>query len=557
VIDERSRVSLLGPPRREPASASDTNMNRYLNHVVAGASVVLGLLVAQSAGAASLQKLNQSDWWAGVSGLPSYVNMYIYVPDNLATKPPIVVAPHHCQGTGQSTYSEMSSLVAIANSTGFVMIFPEATGQNCWDAGSTRSMKHGGGGDTGAVAQMVTYTLAKYSGDATRVYTVGGSSGGIMTEALLGVYPDVFIAGVSLMGVPCGCWADGYNDVTGNGSTAQWSGSCAGGNVTKTGAAWGDLARSYYPGYTGHRPRLQHWHGTSDTTINFKNMAEDVKQWTNLLGLSETPTGTDMPKSGTTRQFWKNACGYTVYETFALSGVGHAVPFDGTAVAAYFGLATAGGADPETAMCAGGAGGMGGAGGIGGMGGISGAGGASDGGAGAAGGDGGNGGTTGAGGASMGGSSSGDGGSATGGSAATTAGGGSSFGGGGGSTPTAGSSASAGTVGSAGYAGAGVGTGGSITAGTGGAGGSPSAGGSAPLGGNPSTGSAEPGVDSSEGCACVVAGSARSSGPALSSVFLALLALVMRRMPRRAKKTPPSHAKTSAHGAAGALTRSP
>src|SRR5215203_4451728 len=95
----------------------------------------LALLAPASALAASLQKVNQSDWWAGVTGLPSYVNMYIYVPDRPATKPPIVVAPHHCQGTGTGTYGEMSSLVTIANSNGFIIIFPEATGQNCWDAG--------------------------------------------------------------------------------------------------------------------------------------------------------------------------------------------------------------------------------------------------------------------------------------------------------------------------------------------------------------------------------------------------------------------------------------
>ncbi|WP_437810126.1 extracellular catalytic domain type 1 short-chain-length polyhydroxyalkanoate depolymerase [Sorangium sp. So ce1078] len=358
-------------------------MDQFQSHVLRLASLSLALLAALPARGASLQKVNQSEW--GVDGLPSYVNLYIYVPDTLATKPPIVVAPHHCQGTGPGTFSEMSSLVSIANTSGFIMIFPEATGQNCWDAGSTRSLKHDGGGDTGAIVQMVKYTLAKYDGDAGRVYSVGGSSGGIMTEALLGVYPDVFMAGVSLMGVPCGCWAEGYNDVTGTGSTAQWSGPCGGGEVTKTGQQWGDLVRSYYPGYTGHRPRLQHWHGTADTILSYKNMAEDVKEWTNLLGLSETPDGTDTPRTGTTRQFWKSACGYTVYEAFSMDGVGHAVPFDGPAVAAYFGIDKAGGQDPETAACpgavpggddTGGAGGAAGAGGAGGAAGTGGAGGA-------------------------------------------------------------------------------------------------------------------------------------------------------------------------------------
>ncbi|WP_437487994.1 MYXO-CTERM-sorted multifunctional esterase [Sorangium sp. So ce1014] len=355
-------------------------MDPFQSHVLGLASLSLALLAAPPARGASLQKVNQSEW--GVDGLPSYVNSYIYVPDTLATKPPIVVAPHHCQGTGPGTFSEMSSLVSIANTSGFIMIFPEATGQNCWDAGSTRSLKHDGGGDTEAIVQMVRHTLAKYDGDAGRVYSVGGSSGGIMTEALLGVYPDVFMAGVSLMGVPCGCWAEGYNDVTGTGNNAQWSGPCGGGNVTKTGQQWGDLVRSYYPGYTGHRPRLQHWHGTADTILSYKNMAEDVKEWTNLLGLNETPNETDAPRTGTTRQSWKSSCGYTVYETFSMDGVGHAVPFDGPAVAAYFGLDKAGGQDPETAACPGAlpggddTGGAGGAAGTGGAGGAVGAGGA-------------------------------------------------------------------------------------------------------------------------------------------------------------------------------------
>jgi acetylxylan esterase len=338
-------------------------MTRIATAIVSAACVAFA---AEPAAAASLEKVEQSVWSQGRSDLPSYVNMYAYVPDQLATSPPIVVAPHHCQGTGQSTYSEMSSLVGIANSTGFILVFPEATGQNCWDAGSDRSLSHGASGDTGAIVQMVSYVQATYDADPVRVYAVGGSSGGIMTEALLGVYPDVFLAGVSLMGVPCGCWAEGYNDVTGNGSSAQWSGPCAGGDVVKTGQEWGDLVRSYFPEHTGPRPRLQHWHGTADTTLNYDNVAEDVKEWTNLLGLSAAPTGSDTPTAGTTREYWQNDCGFTVYETFSLSGVAHSVPFDGPAVAAYFGLDSAGTPDPELAACGSGGNGSGGSSGSGG-----------------------------------------------------------------------------------------------------------------------------------------------------------------------------------------------
>ncbi|WP_437553286.1 MYXO-CTERM-sorted multifunctional esterase [Sorangium sp. So ce367] len=461
-------------------------MDQFKSHVLGFASLSLALLVALPARGASLQKVNQSEW--GADGLPSYVNMYIYVPDKLAAKPPIVVAPHHCQGNGQGTFSEMSSLVSIANTSGFIMIFPEATGQNCWDAGSTRSLNHGGGGDTGAIVQMVKYTLAKYSGDAGRVYSVGGSSGGIMTEALLGVYPDVFMAGVSLMGVPCGCWAEGYNDVTGTGSSAQWSGPCGGGNVTKTGQQWGDLVRSYYPGYTGHRPRLQHWHGTADTILSYKNMAEDVKEWTNLLGLSETPSGTDTPKRGTTRQSWKSSCGYTVYEAFSMDGVGHAVPFDGPAVAAYFGLDRAGGQDPETAACPGAV-----------------PGGSDTEGAGGAAGAGGAGGEPGAGGA--------------GGEAAT--------GGAGGEPGAGGAGGGAATGGTGGVMGSGsggsAGSGGAMDTASGGANGQDASSG---------TGDSTEGEGSSSGCSCAVGSDASDSG-AQAGLLLAALGLLLGRPKRR------------------------
>jgi acetylxylan esterase len=321
--------------------------------VLVAVLLTFALLSGREVLAGTYGKINQSDWQQAVTGLPTYVNMYSFVPSAVASKPPIVVYLHHCQGNAASSHSSMAALETLADKNGFLIIYPEATGENCWDAGSKRSLKNGGGGDTGAIVQMVKYYVSKYSGDADRVYVAGDSSGGIMTEAILGVYPDVFMAGVSIMGVPCGCWGQSdYNDVTGTGGSAQWCGSCAGGTVSKTGAQWGDLVKSYFPGYTGHRPRLQHWHGATDTTLNFKNVAEDIKEWTNLLGLSETPTTTEQntPKSGTTHQAWKNSC-YTVYETFVLANTGHMVSVDGNTLAKYFGIDTVGGQDPETVAC--------------------------------------------------------------------------------------------------------------------------------------------------------------------------------------------------------------
>jgi len=488
---------------------------RGRNRWIASVALVAGLSITAPVRAASLQELEQSVWWQDVSGLPSYVNMFLYVPDQLASSPPIVVAPHHCQGDGPGTFSEMSSLVSLADERGFIMIFPEATGQNCWDAGSDRSLQHDGGGDTHAIVQMVRYTLASYGGNAERVYSVGGSSGGIMTEALLGVYPDVFMAGVSLMGVPCGCWAEGYNDVVGKPSdgTGQWSGPCSGGDVHKSGAEWGDLVRSYFPSYTGHRPRLQHWHGTSDTTLDYANLAEDIKQWTNVLGLSEPPSGSDTPANGTTREFWNNDCGYTVYEAFSLAGVGHSVPFNGNAVAEYFGLDDAEGPDPEAAACPGGDGGSGGASAVTSTD-VTSATSSGTGGAGTSG-------TDGANGTQMGNSSS---------TAGPTAGQSSSSSSTSGNTTTNGAtSSSTGTV--------------SVTAGMGGM----TSGATAQSAGfgsdTASTGTSPTSQANSDGCSCAVVGSSRPLGPSSLALLVSALGLAL---VRRGSRRLPGH--TSASG---------
>lgn len=332
-------------------------MNSYGRRVSKITSLSLALLAAASSQAASLTKVSQSEWQAGVS-LPSYTNMYLYVPDSRVAKPPVLVASHHCQGTGTTTFNETkSTFVSQADKNGYIIIFPEATSHNCWDVGSAKALKHDGGGDTHAIAQMVRYTLAKYGADAARVYAFGGSSGGMMTQALLGIYPDIFMAGVAVSGVPCGCWADGYSgDVATNG---QWSNACAGGSVTKTAQAWGTLVRSMFPNYTGRRARVQLWHGDPDSIISFVNFGEAIKEWTNVLGLSSTPAKTDNPAASTTHQTWNNACGFKVLETFAIKGANHAVQWDLATASSFLGLDKVGGQDPELAACPGAGGGTG------------------------------------------------------------------------------------------------------------------------------------------------------------------------------------------------------
>jgi acetylxylan esterase len=160
----------------------------------------------------------------------------------------------------------------------------------------------------------------------------------MMTEALMGLYPDVFKAGAEMSGVPDGCWA--VDDPSGG-----WSGPCAGGMVSMTAMEWGDLVRAQYPGYAGPRPRLWLWVGTADPIISPNNFGESILEWTNVLGLSATPTSTETPDAGYTGQLWNNSCDRTVLEGWTLDGGGHAPvpsPQNANAIVTFFGLDTSG-----------------------------------------------------------------------------------------------------------------------------------------------------------------------------------------------------------------------
>jgi len=344
------------PIPQSRASVCARFSSAFLRSVGFSAVLALGLLRSSPAHAASLS--GPITGWA--SGVPSYISMYEYVPTNLAANPPILVVSHYCGGNANGVFGEAQGggIVAAADKYGFIMIFPQ-TSNNCWDVGSTKSLTHNGGGDTQAIAEMVSYALTKHSANPNRVYAAGTSSGAMMTEALLAVYPDVFKAGAEFSGVPAGCWAASYS------ASNQWSGPCAGGQVTHTGQEWGDMVHGMDTGYSGHRPRVQLWHGMSDSTINFNNQTEGIKEWINVLGLSTNPTANVMVSFNNhqwTHQSWQDSCGYTVLDAWSEQNGPHGTDanLNATYVIPFLGLDKTGATDPEVAQCSGGNGGGGG-----------------------------------------------------------------------------------------------------------------------------------------------------------------------------------------------------
>ncbi|MFL6109728.1 MAG: PHB depolymerase family esterase [Catenulispora sp.] len=297
-------------------------MSRLASLMVAvGVLLGVSLETAHQATAASLMQI--SNFGTNPTGL----GMYLYVPDNVKPNPSILLALHGCQGSGPYLYSS-TDFGKLADQYGYIVIYPSTNpGGSCWDVSSDQALKRNAGSDPVGLMSMITYTEQHYGGNPNAVYVTGESSGGMMTNVMLADYPDVFKAGAAFMGVPYHCFYTG--------SVRGWNGPCAGGQVSMTPQQWGDLVRSADPGYNGPRPRVQLWHGTADTTLNYNNLGEEIKQWTNVLGVSQTPSSSDTPMTNWNRTRYNDGSGTTQVEAYSIAGAGHQLPIQGTQMAAY------------------------------------------------------------------------------------------------------------------------------------------------------------------------------------------------------------------------------
>ena len=300
-------------------------------------AAVLGLFVllpASPAAAATLQEVT------GFGTNPTGIRMFLYVPDQLTANPPVLVALHYCTGSGTAFYSG-TEFHTLADQYGFIVIYPSTVRSgNCWDVSSPGALTHNGTSDPVGIVSMVRYVQSTYHTNAARTFVTGASSGAMMTNVMLADYPDVFAGGAAFMGVPDTCFAATAGDPSNPANQAGWNSACANGQVVETPQQWGDAVRNSYPGYSGARPRMQLWHGTADTTLNYVNFGEEIKQWTNVLGVSQTPASTDTPQSGWTRTRYGSTSSRAPVEGISVAGVGHSLPLTGMAKMAitFFGL---------------------------------------------------------------------------------------------------------------------------------------------------------------------------------------------------------------------------
>ncbi len=169
----------------QPKAACILAIRLCINTAAMLASAVLGALALAArvprARAAQLTQVNYPN------NATSKVQMYVYVPDNVVAKPPLVVVIHSCQSTAQ-TYFRNNKIPWKQGSDkkGYITVWPSSPHSGtCWDVSSKASLSHGGGGDSQAIANMVLFAIDKYKADPAKVFVTGGSSGGMLLSPLI------------------------------------------------------------------------------------------------------------------------------------------------------------------------------------------------------------------------------------------------------------------------------------------------------------------------------------------------------------------------------------
>jgi poly(hydroxyalkanoate) depolymerase family esterase len=256
---------------------------------------------------------------------PGELEMCAYVPSRLAENRPLVVALHGCTQQAKD-YDDGPGWTKLADEYRFALLLPQQTKANnqntCFNWFQPDDVKrHDAGGTTGEAASiwaMVQKMQTDYKTDPHQVYVTGLSAGGAMTAALLAAYPEVFKAGAVVAGIPAGC-AQGVGDAF----------SCMNPGKNLSPKEWGDRVRAAAPGHAAGSkvPKVAVWQGSADGTVNPMNAGELVDEWTDVLGIDQTPDKT-ATVNGAGYKGYADASGTVLVEEYIIPGMDHGVAVD-------------------------------------------------------------------------------------------------------------------------------------------------------------------------------------------------------------------------------------
>lgn len=253
---------------------------------------------------------------------PGALQMFQYVPADMPENAPLIVLLHGC--TENAAQFVNAGFNQIADERKVYLVYAQQTSANnpvsCFnwagEYGDPANMVRGQG-ENQSIKEMVDQMRATHSIDPARVYVAGFSAGAAFVSVMLATWPDVFAGGAVMSGVPfhCAQSVQGAYDCMSIGSHPE---------LKHTPAEWGDLVRAAHPGFSGPRPRVILFHGTTDFTVHTDNLGELIEQWTDVLGAGATPDTTEMVGSHQRTTYVRD--GVPVVEAWRIAGMGHAVP---------------------------------------------------------------------------------------------------------------------------------------------------------------------------------------------------------------------------------------
>jgi poly(hydroxyalkanoate) depolymerase family esterase len=160
--------------------------------------VVLGCLLASSAASAQASSFTP--------GRVGDLNYRLFAPsaDDGSRALPLVVYLHGCTQTA-SDVAVGTRWNEQAEADGFLVLYPEQSPTRnlgrCWNWFLPASQSRDSG-EAKLIVEATRDVMARYRIDARRVFVIGASAGGAMSQVMAATYPDVYAATVNLAG--CG-----------------------------------------------------------------------------------------------------------------------------------------------------------------------------------------------------------------------------------------------------------------------------------------------------------------------------------------------------------------
>ena len=246
---------------------------------------------------------------------PGNLRMFVHVPEVVAVQPALVIALHGCGQTAQ-TYARGTGWSTLADRHGFVVVYPEQQRSNnantCFSwflpGDSARDQ-----GEAQSIQRMTEHAIVTYGIDRRRVFVTGLSAGGAMASVMLATYPEVYAGGAIIAGLAYG-----------SAGSVQAALEAMFSEQSPSARALGDRVRAASQ-HQGPWPTVSVWHGGADAVVKPSNGDHSVRQWANVLGISESPTQTERIGEHT-RRTWRDAGGKTLIEQVSVAGMAHGVP---------------------------------------------------------------------------------------------------------------------------------------------------------------------------------------------------------------------------------------